>query len=147
MALNRVVNRRPPARRPPARSAESEAVIRFRKVLELELRRGCDDGAVIGGVDRFLAIARQDRGVAALIDAAPALAKGYRGLAPPQRERWLRAVLAAKPAAAKAKTAARGSSASPRAESAPARPEALEGRAAHTPADPPDPPGTGGRGP
>ena len=145
--MNRVVNRRPPARRGAStRSPESEAVLRFRKVLELEARRGCDDGAVIGGVDRFLAIACQDRGVAALIDAAPALAKGYRGLGPPQRERWLRAVLAAKPAAAKAKTAARGSSASPRAESAPARPEALEGRAAHTPADPLDGPVTVVRG-
>ena len=145
--MNRVVNRRPPARRGAStRSPESEAVLRFRKVLELEARRGCDDGAVIGGVDRFLAIACQDRGVAALIDAAPALAKGYRGLGPPQRERWLRAVLAAKPAAAKAKTAARDSSASPRAESAPARPEALEGRAAHTPADPLDGPVTVVRG-
>jgi len=140
--LNRVVNRRPPARRGAStRSPESEAVLRFRKVLELEARRGCDDGAVIGGVDRFLAIACQDRGVAALIDAAPALAKGYRGLGPPQRERWLRAVLAAKPAAAKAKTAARGSSASPRAESAPARPERRP-----EPADPLDGPVTVVRG-
>ena len=140
--MNRVVNRRPPARRGAStRSPESEAVLRFRKVLELEARRGCDDGAVIGGVDRFLAIACQDRGVAALIDAAPALAKGYRGLGPPQRERWLRAVLAAKPAAAKAKTAARGSSASPRAESAPARPERRP-----EPADPLDGPVTVVRG-
>ena len=140
--MNRVVSRKPPARRGAStRSPESEAVLRFRKVLELEARRGCDDGAVIGGVDRFLAIARQDSGVAALIDAAPALAKGYRGLAPPQRERWLRAVLAAKPAAAKAKTAARGSSASPRAESAPARPERRP-----EPADPLDGPVTVVRG-
>src|SRR3972149_6359246 len=123
MALNRVVNRRPPARRAPSRSAESEAVLRFRKVLELELRRGCDDGAVIGGGDRFLAIARQDRGVAALIDAAPALATGYRGLGPPQRERWLRPVLAAKP-----RQGSRGSARSPRTGANHLPPWPVEGR-------------------
>jgi ATP-dependent DNA helicase RecG len=102
--VNRVVS---PARRSPnARSRpESEAVVRFRKVIELELRRGCDDGAVIGGIDGFLANARQDKGVAGMIDAMPA-AKAYRELAPPARERWLRGVLAAKPGASRAKKAA-----------------------------------------
>ena len=62
--MNRVVS---PARRSANASSrpESEAVVKFRKVLELELRRGCDDGAVIGGIDGFLADARHDKGVAA----------------------------------------------------------------------------------
>ena len=39
----------------PARQPGPEAVLRVRKIFELELRRGCDVGAVIGGLDRFLA--------------------------------------------------------------------------------------------
>ena len=104
--MNRVVS---PARRSAqARSRpESEAVVRLRKVIELELRRGCDDGAVIGGIDAFLKNARQDKAVATMIDAVES-PKAYRVLAPAARERWLRGVLAAKPEAAKAKrTAAR----------------------------------------
>jgi ATP-dependent DNA helicase RecG len=103
--VNRVVR---PARRssPNARSRpESEAIVRFRKVIELELRRGCDDGAVIGGIDGFLKNARQDKGIAGMIDAMPSTT-AYRELAPAARERWLRGVLAAKPGAAKAKKAA-----------------------------------------
>jgi len=105
--VNRVVS---PARRSTSTRSrpESEAVVRFRKVIELELRRGCDDGAVIGGIDGFLANARQDKGVAGMIDAMPAT-KAYRELAPAARERWLRGVLAAKPGAKRAparKTAA-----------------------------------------
>jgi ATP-dependent DNA helicase RecG len=98
--LNRVANRRTPARRgPPAtRSADSEALVRFRKIVELELRRGCDDGAVIGGMDQFLRGARQDRDIGALVKAAPALTRAYRELAPSARERWLHSLLAAKPA-------------------------------------------------
>ena len=69
---------------------ESEAVVRFRKVIELELRRGCDDGAVIGGIDRFLEIARQDKGVAGMIAGAPKPGKAYRELQPRVREKWLR---------------------------------------------------------
>jgi hypothetical protein len=61
--VNRVANRRTPARRGPAQRSqpESEALVRFRKVLELELKRGCDDRAVIGGIDKFLSVARADR--------------------------------------------------------------------------------------
>ena len=129
--MNRVAYRRPAVRKTSPRAAESEAVIRFRKVLDLELRRGCDDGAVIGGLDRFLALARADKGVAGLLAAAPA-AKAYGELKREQRERWLRAVLAAKAARGQAKTAA--------------RPEALEGRAVERPADPLDAPVTVVRG-
>jgi ATP-dependent DNA helicase RecG len=92
--VNRVVR---PARRSSnsARSRpESEAVVKFRKVIELELRRGCDDGAVIGGIDKFLDVARQDKAVASMVDAVEA-AGPYRGMAPEARERWLRGVLAA----------------------------------------------------
>jgi ATP-dependent DNA helicase RecG len=103
--VNRVVS---PARRSnKARSrSESEAVARFRKVVELELRRGCDDGAVIGGIDAFLKNARQDKGVAAMIDAVES-PRAYRELAPAARERWLRGVLAANPGTARAKSAAK----------------------------------------
>ena len=50
--MNRFANRRTPARSGPAASSrtESEALIRFRKVIDLELKRGCDDRAVIGGI-------------------------------------------------------------------------------------------------
>ncbi len=104
--MNRVV--RPARRSSNARSRpESEAVVRFRKVIELELSRGCDDGAVIGGIDGFLTNARQDKGVASMIDAVDS-PSAYRELAPAAREKWLRGLLTAKPAAAKrAKSSAR----------------------------------------
>jgi ATP-dependent DNA helicase RecG len=131
--VNRVVS---PARRSPnARSRpESEAVVRFRKVIELELRRGCDDGAVIGGIDGFLANARQDKGVAGMIDAMPA-AKAYRELSPPARERWLRGVLAEKPGASRAKKTTGQDS---RASSAPTRVGAKSVPPAQAPSDPLD---------
>src|SRR4051812_49413650 len=112
--MNRVAPHKPPVRRanttrpaaPGAASARaasvSEAVVRMRKVLELELRRGCDDGAVIGGVDRFLATQRTDKQVAAVLDAAPKLTSGYHGLSQTQRQAWLSTVIAAKPVVAKA---------------------------------------------
>jgi ATP-dependent DNA helicase RecG len=71
-------------------------MLRFRKVIELELRRGCDDGAVIGGMDRFLQVARQDPHVASTIESTAGPAKAYRDLPPAARERWLRALLNAK---------------------------------------------------
>ncbi|HLF78238.1 MAG TPA: ATP-dependent DNA helicase RecG, partial [Dehalococcoidia bacterium] len=103
-------NARPPARTATSRQPAGEAVLRFHKVLELELRRGCDDGAVIGGIDRFLPIASQDRSVAAVLTGAPALEQGYHALAPRARETWLRAVLNAKPVA---KSKAKGSGDAP----------------------------------
>ncbi|HLG11266.1 MAG TPA: ATP-dependent DNA helicase RecG [Dehalococcoidia bacterium] len=97
--MNRVAYRGPARRsaNAPGSRAESEAVVRFRKVVELELRRGCDDGAVIGGIDRFLAVAKQDKGVAGMIAGATSPGKAYRELQPALREKWLRGVLAAKP--------------------------------------------------
>src|SRR6266540_2722554 len=77
---------RPKAGAPSGRQPAGEAVVRFRKVIELEIRRGCDDGAVIGGIDRFLPNARADRGVAGLIDAAPVLEQGYHALTPQARQ-------------------------------------------------------------
>ena len=110
--MNRVVSQRPPVRRAnPARpgaaasSRPSEAVLRFRKVLELEQRRGADDGAVIGGIDRFLANARADKGVEALLNGAPPLPKGYHALSVAQRQTWIRGALAAKPKAPEKKAA------------------------------------------
>jgi len=96
--VNRVAYRGPARRTANAGSRpESEAIVRFRKVIELELRRGCDDGAVIGGIDRFLEVAGQDKGVAGMIAGAAAPGKAYRELQPALREKWLRGVLAAKP--------------------------------------------------
>src|SRR5688572_23144201 len=61
----------------PSRAAKSDALLRLRKVIELELKRGCDDGAVIGGLDGFLSVARQDLVAEAAIESAPHLTKGY----------------------------------------------------------------------
>ena len=96
--MNRVAYRRTPARSgTPARPApESEALIRFRKIIELELRRGCDDGAVIGGLDRFLGNARSDKAIASVIDAAVP-GRPYAQMTPAVREKWLRVLLATKP--------------------------------------------------
>jgi ATP-dependent DNA helicase RecG len=100
--VNRVANRRTPARRGPDASSrtESEALVRFRKVLELELKRGCDDRAVIGGIDRFLENARADKDVRAVIEANEA-PKPYASLDGEAREKWLRALIGAKSIAAK----------------------------------------------
>jgi ATP-dependent DNA helicase RecG len=124
--LNRFPATRTPARRAAAaRSQDSDAVVKFRKVLELELRRGCDDRAVIGGVDGFLAIARKDKGVAALLGGAPSLARGYASSSLAAREGWLRAVLAAKPVSP--------AKAADRKAEAPARPSRTSGRADEVP--------------
>ncbi len=106
--MNRAVRPKPPARRdaPNARRAPSEAVVRLRKILDLELRRGCDDHAVIGGLDQFLRIAAQDRDVASILEATP-LEDGYAGLDVPHRKRWLQQVIEGKPAPAPKKTASR----------------------------------------
>jgi ATP-dependent DNA helicase RecG len=101
-------------------------------VIELELRRGCDDGAVIGGMDRFLEVAKQDAQLASMIDSTVRPSKPYRDLPPASRERWLRALLNA-----------RASRPSPNA----ARPEALAGRVQATRSDTqPEPASSGIRG-
>jgi ATP-dependent DNA helicase RecG len=135
--VNRVA--RPARRTTNARSRpESEAVVKFRKVLELELRRGCDDGAVIGGVDAFLKNARQDKGVAAMIDAIES-PRAYRELAPTARERWLRGVLAAKPGSGARGAARTGANQA-------SRPTSASGRAGPTPQSGAAAPDTGARG-
>jgi ATP-dependent DNA helicase RecG len=97
--------RAPAAARPAAagRAASAASTERFRNVLQLELKRGCDNGAVIGGLDRFLANARTDRALARLIDQASALGSaGYAGLTRVERRAWLRALLDGKARAAPA---------------------------------------------
>lgn len=93
--MDPVVRVPPPARRGRASpgAVEPEPVTRLKRVLELELKRGCDDSAVIGGLDRFLENARNDPATATFLDQAPVLARGYRGLTPAGRERWLRRVV------------------------------------------------------
>jgi ATP-dependent DNA helicase RecG len=71
-------------------------MVRLRKVLELENKRGYDDGAVVGGLDRFIAVARQDRDVDALLAAAPRLLQGYASASAEARRQWLDFVLAGK---------------------------------------------------
>ncbi len=107
--MNRVAKSKSPTRRdvngsrPPA----GEPVQRFRKVLELELRRGCDDSAVIGGLDQFLRVSGQDSSVAAMLESEAKLAKGYGALGVAARRKWLTALLKAKGTRAKeTKTAA-----------------------------------------
>jgi ATP-dependent DNA helicase RecG len=78
---------------------------RLRKILELELKRGADDGAVIGGLDQFLRTARQDNAVDALIDAAPNLPEGYAAASEAARRQWLQLMLTMK-APSPGKTAA-----------------------------------------
>ncbi len=117
-------------------AAEPESVLRFRKVLELELKRGCDDSAVIGGLDRFLAVAGGDGVVARLLAAATRLSSAYAATARTARERWLRAVLAAKPrarpsrASGRARKAAVGADEAAGAETRPSRAPGRAGKAA-----------------
>jgi ATP-dependent DNA helicase RecG len=113
--------------------------VRLRKVLGLELKRGCDDRAVIGGIDRFLANAVTEAPVAALLAAAPGLPDaGYASLRPAARARWLRALLETQPAR---KRAAKGAAAGPpAARRPPVTPKPLP------PRDPLDAPVTAVRG-
>ncbi len=159
--MNPVVNRRAPARRGPSTASSnasgvgpstSEAVLKLRKILDLELRRGCDDGAVIGGVDRLLQNARQDKDVARLIDAAPVLPASYHEQTPAVRERWLRALLSAKPVPASrpsttsGRTPARGAVVSKPVRGEPVEPREAQARPRaakpEPPADPLDAPVT-----
>ena len=118
--MNRVPPRRPVRRGAPAGAAPaSEALLRLRKVLELELRRGCDNTAVIGGLDTFLTIARLDKGVAETLSGGAELTKPYSDLPPAARRSWLEQAIAAKPrradkgAGTKQSSATEGTSARP----------------------------------
>ncbi len=72
---------------------------RLRRVFELELGRGCDNGAVIGGIDRLLIQMTEDgllgprHPLRARVKELPAA--GYRGLPPEEREAWLRGTVRA----------------------------------------------------
>jgi ATP-dependent DNA helicase RecG len=72
---------------------------RLRRVFEIELERGCDNGAVIGGLDRMLIQMTEDgvlgprHPLRARVDALPAA--GYRSLAQEDREAWVRATIRA----------------------------------------------------
>jgi ATP-dependent DNA helicase RecG len=112
-------------------------VQRFRKVIELELRRGCDDGAVIGGIDALLANARQDRDLAALLAAAPGLDHGYHALEPRDREGWLRTLLAVRPAGKAAPASKRTAPASTPKPPSPQRPAVSPSGNATEPLDQP----------
>lgn len=116
--MNRVATPRSPARGGAARGGTpaSDALLHFRKVVELELKRGCDDGAVIGGLDRFLSLARKDKDVAGLLSRAPRLARSYADLTNTARERWLRALLDSKAAPRRSTPSQEGKAAEPAAE-------------------------------
>ena len=93
--MNRTAKSKPLVRRKATApgAPTSEAVQRFRKVLELELRRGCDDSAVIGGLDHFLRISTQDSAIEAILSAGSKLSKGYGALGVATRRKWLMAMI------------------------------------------------------
>jgi ATP-dependent DNA helicase RecG len=64
-------------------------------VFEVELARGCDNGAVIGGLDRMLIQMREDEALPpALARRADALPPaGYRSLSEAQRRTWIEATI------------------------------------------------------
>src|SRR5688572_24534205 len=72
---------------------------RLRRVFEIELGRGCDNGAVIGGLDRMFIQMAEDavlpprHPLQARIHTLPA--GGYRSLPPEERESWLRGTIRA----------------------------------------------------
>jgi ATP-dependent DNA helicase RecG len=80
-----------------ASAPPSDAVGQLQRILRYELSKGCDDSAVIGGLDRYLANAAADPAVARLLAGAPRLARGYRALPGPARRAWIERVLRARP--------------------------------------------------
>jgi len=70
----------------------------LKKILDLEQRKGFSDRAVIGGLDRFLARARETRDLSpssAVMKSIMALpADGYASLSVEQRRRWASQALA-----------------------------------------------------
>jgi ATP-dependent DNA helicase RecG len=120
---------------------------RLRRVFEIELGRGCDNGAVIGGLDRMFIQMAEDgllparHPLRARVSALPA--SGYRSLPSEEREAWLRGTIralsdAAPPAAQPPATPTIDFTARRRGRPAPARPTEA-GRVA-----PPPPAGGGG---
>ena len=98
--------------------ATDDALSRLKRILQFELSKGCDDSAVIGGLDRYLENARQDSRAAALLKRAPPLTRGYGALPAAARRRWIEGALKAAPSAAR--TAGESTRGRPRA--APAAP-------------------------
>ncbi|HEY7270373.1 MAG TPA: OB-fold nucleic acid binding domain-containing protein, partial [Dehalococcoidia bacterium] len=96
-----------------------EAAAQLQRILRFELNKGCDDSAVIGGLDRYLERASGDSTVATLLARAPKLTRGYRALNRTARREWIDAVLHPRPQARAApkKTPAKPAAA-PRAERA-----------------------------
>lgn len=80
-------------------NAALDDAAKLRRVLAAELRAGCRDSVVIGGLDEFLRTARvadvlpAEHPVHTLLRALPA--GGYRSLGGERRRAWLRAALAA----------------------------------------------------
>jgi ATP-dependent DNA helicase RecG len=93
-----------------ASSDGPDAAGQLRRILQFELSKGCDDSAVIGGLDRYLERARDDPKAAEMLALAPGLSRGYKGLSPASRRAWIERVLhpqakagkAARPAPARA---------------------------------------------
>ena len=118
--MNRTAAPRTPARGAPRQpAAASDAVGQLRRILQFELSKGCDDSAVIGGLDRYLERVRSDPKVAQALADAPRLARGYRALPASTRRQWIQRVLTPPPVAQKA-------------ASRPARPEAKRREAPST---------------
>jgi ATP-dependent DNA helicase RecG len=83
------------ARRPPARSA-NEIAQHLRNILQLERKLGCQNKAVMGGLDALLRNVVRDNGTAPVEEAVRALPPGgYRALPPADRARWIDNALAA----------------------------------------------------
>ena len=81
------------------RRAPDEPLVRLRKVLQLERKRGAKDSAVMGGLDGFLLTMRQG---SSLADDSPVMLTirnlpqgGYAALSQDERTRWLDETLAA----------------------------------------------------
>ena len=87
------------SRRQPQSSFEDvDEAGRLAAVFQVELSRGCDNGAVTGGIDRLMVNLSEDgtlRSHMPLLKRARALPDaGYRSLSEAQREAWLRGTLA-----------------------------------------------------
>jgi len=86
---------------PAAKEATKKAdpLERLRKILSLEQSKGCDNSAVMGGLDRFLRTLLERNGLPAGSPVAQALRAlppgGYARLSKAERRRWLDGALAA----------------------------------------------------
>ncbi len=102
------------------KTGREDALERLRKILELERTKGCDDTAVMGGLDRFLRTILGRDGLPARSPAVRAIRSlppgGYRALTSTARRRWLEQTLAAasgRPAPPQRKAPSRARTATP----------------------------------